>query len=457
MNQKSIFITYVATILAICLAIDTSWLGISKFIELQAHTGGRYPIFPNLFSQLRTGLEYLTLNIIYLFWLRNNFSIKNLKFQNILKNSTLFLIIAFLAYPLGNDVYLYLQYGVMNLNHVNPFIQGAGNFSSHLSPFLRWGQTSTYGPIAQIFFVIGALFTSIHIILGIYVLKLLFLIFHLVNTYLIYSLLNNSQAQTIVTIFYVINPLILFEQVTNAHLDVLVGTTLLLSFICFKYCRYVWLIVTLVCGFFTKTIPIIYIPLVLVRLVKEKKWKSLALATSIIIIVILILERTILPTIGTWKSLLNPGATGASASLHKILLVLFSSGSNELLPKLQLITYIGFAVYYCFILLKIFSNNNYKINDLILDIGRITLVLFLFATAWNMPWYVSLILPMTALLNFKNHVFLFTSLAFYLSSSCYYLLASFHVLQSIVMVGLPILGFLFSPQLQRQLRMNFPD
>jgi len=110
----------------------------------------------NYSSRFRMGSQYLVLTVIYLTWLvRNEQKYKGYEFLDILKSTWVFLAIAFIGYPLTQDIYLYLQYGLMAINGLNPYMS-AGDFASVLSPFIFWNQTSTYGPISQRFLIISA-------------------------------------------------------------------------------------------------------------------------------------------------------------------------------------------------------------------------------------------------------------------------------------------------------------
>ncbi|HCF26443.1 MAG TPA: hypothetical protein DEV81_04360, partial [Cyanobacteria bacterium UBA11049] len=145
----------------------------------------------------------------------------------------------------------------------------ANSFNSELSPFLAWSQTSTYGPISLLFFRLSALAIPLSPVLGVYVFKLFCLLFHIFNTYLIWRLLNAHKYRSKVTAAYLINPLLLNEQVISAHVDVFVTTTLIIAIGCLYYKRYVAAILAIFTGFLAKTLPIIWLPLVVNFLVRR--------------------------------------------------------------------------------------------------------------------------------------------------------------------------------------------
>ncbi|WP_190805466.1 hypothetical protein [Leptolyngbya sp. FACHB-261] len=439
-------------------------MGWDKFTDITHNTGGDYHTFPNLFTQLRIGIIYISLNVVYIIWLlggRQNrqpdrqLGYEFICFNDVIKYVSVFLLIAFVAYPVGNDVYLYLQYGLMSLNGVNPFTHGAGGFASELSPLIRWGQSSTYGPVAQLLFMAAATATSLSPILAVYLFKLFCLLIHIFNAYLVWRLLRFSAYRSSITAAYLVNPLLLFEQVASAHIDVLISTVVLLLAACLRYRRYAMAMAVAWVGFLIKTLPIVWLPLLSVFLIRQRRWLSLAIVIACSLIAAVALEQTVLPTVGAWKSLLNPGAAGTANSLHKLLKVSLDSApgisanvQQLLLSKFKLIAYAGFAAFYIWTLLKVYGRQRYRETNLIVDIGWITLVLFLLATPWLMPWYASVLLAIVAL-NPESRVFALTTLSFCLSSSCVYALMGVGAASSVVMVGLPATMLLLAPKLSR--------
>jgi len=61
---------------------------------------------------------------------------------------------------------------------------------------------------------------------------------------------------------YLVNPMLLNEQIVNAHLDVLLANTLIVLIGCLYSGRYVCGILAIWVGFLVKTLPIICLPLV---------------------------------------------------------------------------------------------------------------------------------------------------------------------------------------------------
>lgn len=449
-KQETILVT-LALILSSILCTAVVYIGYTKFLGIETNTGGDYPTFPleDKFPQIFIGSLYLLINAIYIIWLfqpQRGYSYKNLNFSNILKLSFPFLLLGFITFPLGNDIYLYLHYGLMGLKDVNPFLHSAGSVRTEFYDFLRWRQSSTYGPVSQIFFIICAAFAPISKLLAIYLFKGICLAAHLLNGYLVFLLSQKSSYLEKITLAYLCNPLILFEQVGSAHVDVFVCTTFLLLIFCLKYKHYLMGVLTIWLGFMAKTLPILWLPLVAAFFIQQRRWLSLALTVVVSLGIIGFLTVTFLPTPEAWGSLLNPGVEKYRAgSFHKILetyLNYFPELTNqfklELLSKFKLITYAIFGIYYLVVLVQISLQRRYSAESLGLDIGWMSSTLLILATPWLMPWYASILLPVTAL-NIEDRRFVFTSLAFCLSSSGYYVLISTGVIQSWFVVGFPFL------------------
>jgi alpha-1,6-mannosyltransferase len=350
---------------------------------------------------------------------------RDINFIKILKNSSLFLLIAFISYPITTDINLYIHYGLMNLNGVNPFINSANTFTSKLSPFLVWKQTSTYGPISQLIFMFSAAFVAIIPSLGIYVFKLICLLFHIFNSYLIWRNLKTSPHKANITIAYLVNPFLLYEQVTNAHIDVLISTILIILIICLKNHNYIATIVTAWIGFLIKTLPIIWLPLIFVYLIKQQRWKIIFSAICISLSIIIAAYIIALPTADAWKSLLNPGVgekvNDSLYALVKSLLNLkilnFSLSFQQTLYSIfKPIIFSIFVVSYLIILVKPYWKKNYSETNLSVNIGWVTLILFMFAAPWYCSWYSTVLLAVVAL-NIHSKRFAITSIVFCIMSA----------------------------------------
>ena len=443
-----------ALICAVYLSVGLVVLGLDKFYFIMAG-GQKFATFPNWNSQLGIGLSYLSLQLLYLFWLlRTKQPDKSPGFINILSCTAVFLALALLAYPLGDDIYLYLHFGLMNLSGLNPLIHKASSFTSQLSPFVDWGQTSTYGSVSQLLFTVFAAVVPKSPIIAIYLFKSFCLCLHILNGYLIWRLLPLPRGK--ITMAYLLNPLLLMEQVGSAHIDILVSTSLIILIGSLAKQRYILAFLALWGGFLAKTLPLIWMPLVAIFLVKQRYWKQLVWVVALSLVLLIVLWATDIPGLGAWASLFNPGVSGKyHASLHALVqswLNLFRLSSPRLMPlyhekqilyKLTQCTSIGFAAVYGWVAWRGYVKRYNSQLHLIMDIGWVTLGLLLFATPWLMPWYASVLLPIVALIP-QAQLFGLTSLMFCLSSSAVYLLQGLNGIESIVAISLPTFVLIYA-------------
>ena len=226
--KQSKVLAVASLVCALYLGIALTFLGLDKFHYVLAG-GKKFATFSNWQSQVGIGVSYLALNLLYLVWfIRAESRQTHVRFATLLKYSALFLAIALLSYPLGDDIYLYLHSGLMDLSGVNPFLTRAKAFVTELSPFVDWGQTSTYGPLSQLLFTAAATIVPIHPFWAIYAYKSVCLGLHVLNGYLIWRLLPATEREKI-TLAYLLNPLLLMEQVGSGHVDVLVSTSAIVA------------------------------------------------------------------------------------------------------------------------------------------------------------------------------------------------------------------------------------
>ncbi|MEG5057975.1 hypothetical protein QUB60_05990 [Microcoleus sp. A2-C5] len=422
-NEKILYAVALAASIIFCISMTS--MGITKFYSV-LQGGENYNDFPtSRFSVIRLLINgsYLIATVTYIIWLIQKKATSS-SFLDICKYAIPFLALALIAYPASSDIYLYLHYGSLSLHKINPYLNSSSTFVSNVSPFLHWRQTSTYGPVSLFFFAISALALPISPLLGVYIFKIICVLVHTLNAYLIWRLLTNYENRNLITIAYLINPILLNEQIANAHLDVFLANTLIVLIGYLYYRRYVLAVLAIWVGFLVKTLPIIWLPLVFVFLCKHRRWRDLAVLILLSLLIIVVVTYTFLPTVSAWRSLLNPGVSGATArSFHHAINLFLNFFPNvtveareSILSFLKYFAYLSWILYYAGTLIKSYFRKNDSAINLVSDIGWTTLTLFLFATPWLMPWYPSILLPIAALsINSPN--FVLTSLTFCLSPS----------------------------------------
>jgi alpha-1,6-mannosyltransferase len=184
------------------------------------------------FSLIRLLLNgsYLIATVTYIIWLIQKKQTSS-SFLDICKYAIPFLALALIAYPQSTDIYMYLHYGVMSLHKINPYlIRPIASSLAYLPS--STGSNFTYGPVSLFFFSVSALAVPISPLVGVYFFKIICLCVHTLNAYLIWRLLKNSENRSLITMAYLVNPMLLNEQIVNAHLDVLLANTLIVLIGC---------------------------------------------------------------------------------------------------------------------------------------------------------------------------------------------------------------------------------
>lgn len=417
---------------------------LSTLLVLQSHLQrGQFGDIDDVASYIFSGIFYVSLVVIYSVWLfskinRSHLDVQNESFHRIAINGLPFLLLAFIAYPNTTDVYSYLHSGLMFAQGVNPYIVPAEAFKSPYSPHMIWRQTSTYGPVSQVLFSFSALFTIFGTTTALYVFKLICLSFHVSSAFLVWKLAKRSAQRNLITLAYLVNPILLFEYVKQAHVDAVLNFIIILSLLLILERRYFWSNVGLLLGVFCKTLPVIWLPLLWLHLFHERLWKSLAWCVVSAVCVIALFSLTILPTFATWISLLNPGVAWQTAgSFHNLLDVSLYYAANvlpaaisqkryRLVIPFKMLTYGLYVVYFVWLSIRVLRGRDDK--GLILDMGWSALILFMLATPWYQPWYAAIFVSFIALLltrklDEKTRFFIWTAWIYCVCSTSYYVFA----------------------------------
>jgi alpha-1,6-mannosyltransferase len=455
----------VAPLLPRCLYV----LGVSVSIAffLQSLSWKSRPKFePTILQYVESGILYLGLISIFSIWLLTTSThqlgdLQRTSFRRLVVVSSPFLLLAFLSYPSTSDIFTYLHSGLMVLNGVNPYLVPAGSFQSPISPHLYWDQTSTYGPLSQLVFALAGAPASYSVTVAVYWFKFICLFFHLLSAFLIWEFSAKSLDRSLVSLAYLVNPIMLFEYIAQAHVDVLLNFITIASLILLFKQRYVLSSIGLMAGALCKTLPVIWLLLLGSYLIGRRLWKPLAYSVLLGICVCALLWATVLPTFRAWVSLLNAGVVWQTAgSIHNILDSTLNYGA-DLLPSVvsgvrryritmpfKVLTY---GLYFSFFLWLCCQRLRHPRDEkqLVLDMGWSALVLFLFATPWYQPWYATILISFVAILaarGGKEGIALFgmAAAAYGISSTSYYVLSfpeGFFAVASLITVA-PVLSVL---------------
>lgn len=181
---------------------------------------------------------FISLSTIYLFFINKKEAFKNVK--GLLKYVACVSVIFLIMLPWhSSDIFYYM--GVGELNSVykqNPYYETIKEYVGNNPKSIEqdsimeqgnmnfWANTTVvYGPIAQIIFSLITKISFKNINICIIIFKLLNVIIHLLNCYLIFKITKKIKF----SIIYGLNPYILMEFIGMAHNDIIVVFFILLS------------------------------------------------------------------------------------------------------------------------------------------------------------------------------------------------------------------------------------
>lgn len=194
-------------------------------------------------------------------------------------------LILALAYPfLSSDLFNYLFDAKIILDYqANPYTHRPLDFPQDpWLRFMRWTHRySPYGPLWLLMSLIPSSLAFGKFILNFFLFKIFMASFHLINSYLIYKILQKINPKKVLlgTAFYALNPLFLLESVANAHNDVVMSTFLLSTVYFLIYKKVSLSYISLFAGTLIKYIPILNLPFLI--------WLSLSRKKSVRVFIIL--------------------------------------------------------------------------------------------------------------------------------------------------------------------------
>lgn len=221
---------------------------------------------------------------IYNLWLFYKFKVS----FNYLKTSVLInTIILVFAYPfLSSDLFNYLFDAKIILNyHASPYTHRALDFpSDEWLRFMRWiHRYSPYGPLWLGISTIPAFLGFGKFILNLFTFKIFIGSFHLVNTYLIYKILQKINPKFLLfgTSFYALNPLFLIEGIANAHNDIVLAAFLLGTTYFLIVGKTKLAIIALAAGMLIKYLSVLTIPWLFLVKIKKLDYQKFVFANII--------------------------------------------------------------------------------------------------------------------------------------------------------------------------------
>lgn len=252
-------------------------------------------------------------------------------------------------------------------------------------------QKIVYGPIWPMVCRILSMCSNGNLAVALIIYKLFNLALHFINSYIVYKMTGKSKKYTLM---YALNPLVLFECLSNVHNEMLLIFFIILAmYYLISKKQILPAIVLLACGSAVKYVAILLAPFfVLYYYRQEKIQKKIAYSLLYGFIFLAVLILCYMPYIQDYK-VLN-GILDQQGKMANSFYVSIAIQDFELALKLSKGFMVAYVVIYIIEVTKIlFSNKEYTWEEMMRKYNTL-LLLFIFGTITNLqPWYIIWILP----------------------------------------------------------------
>lgn len=322
-------------------------------------------------------------------------------------------IIFLIMLPLtSTDVFYYIGTGWSEACYdVNPYYTSVNklmqeNSDASNDPMLLkmqgiWsGQTIVYGPIWPLVCKILSGLSMGNLGFALFIYKLFNLILHLANTYLIYKI---TKGKKVFVLAYALNPLVLFDGITNVHNEILVIFFILLALYFFVRKKNMFFtIVFFALATAVKYFAILLVPFIVLYYYRKEKPLKKILYSSLWAIVFLIVLCMCYALYMRDFEVLKGIATqqGKFSNSIFIFLAVRNIGLAMTVSKGFMLAFI--IIYIHTICKLLFTTKQYTLATFMRQYNFL-LILFIYGTITNLQsWYILWILPAMMWQNSKN-------------------------------------------------------
>lgn len=369
-------------------------------------------------NKVLSTIVYLTifssLSAIYLYFIKNKEAFKNIKELLIYVAGVSAIFLVMLPWH-SSDIFYYM--GVGEINSVygqNPYYETIKNCVSKNPEIIEndsimkqgnknyWSNTTVvYGPIAQLLFSIVTKLSFKNIDFCILLFKLLNIIVHLLNCYLIYKITKKIKFSVI----YGLNPYIFMEFIGMVHNDIIVVLFILLSLYFLKKKKNIFISITfLAIATGIKYFTILLLPILVLyhfrnenkigkRILKCIIYGLLFLAIMLIEYALYYKNMNIFTAMmvqneklskSIYSSLIGMGVLGKVVYINLFGRIIEISKVSYYLRK---IVFIFFVITYVKFCIDLLTTKNIKLTN-VLRKYNFELIIFLFTLGTFQQWYI---------------------------------------------------------------------
>lgn len=410
-NEKSIKILLIIAI--IILAIPSIIYIITGHSISEFYCNYNYFLLLNI-NPILDGIIFFTIFslicILYIIIIKN--------YKKILKNSKeiikyIIIISALFALILpmtSTDVFYYISTGWSEAKYkINPYYTSVYELKQENNinddeilnkiPKVWEGQKIVYGPIWPLICKLLTMLSFGSLPLALIIFKIFNLCLHLLNCKLIKKISNKN----LFTLIYALNPLILFEGITNVHNDMLLIFLIFLAlYLAIKKKNIVLSVITLAIATAVKYVAVLIIPFIVIYYFrKEKVLKRILYAIGLSIIFLLILASTYLlyaRDLQVLQGIFTQQGKYAKSLLLSIYLII---NPNIALKATTIFIAAFISFYLVEIIIHLFKKNVTLRNSLRIAYTAILTFLLIVITNFQV-WYIMWLLPLLMYQNKKN-------------------------------------------------------
>lgn len=338
----------------------------------------------------------ITIFILYLIILKKKENFKNIK-QVLIFVAIISIIIAIILPSTSSDVFYYMGVGELDgVYHQNPYYVTMREYydankeeiddevlTQGVNTYWSW-TTVVYGPIAQLIFKISSLLSFKNVALCLAIYKMINIIVHLTNSYLIYKITGKK----LFAILYGLNPFILIESMANVHNDIIVVLFVLVSlYFLLKKKNLVLSVMFLAIATGIKYFTLLLLPFIILYYYKDEKniAKRFLRCIEFGIFFVLIVGMEYLLYFRDFKILIAVFAQTDkySKSIYSALIQINETWAKNLKNVVMLI----FVISYVTICIKTLITKEIKFYKIIKSYN-IGLIIFLLALTNSQQWYL---------------------------------------------------------------------
>jgi hypothetical protein len=302
----------------------------------------------------------------------------------------------------SSDLLEYIGFGrLAAVYHVSPYLHTYSEFTDRFASYVTWDDPMPYGPVLLPVFAVAGLVAEHHVVVALYVIKLAWLLIHLLNAWLVYQIARSVAPDPEYALFvFAFNPLILLEQLANGHNDGLLILFGLLAVLALQRGRGAVAVTLALLSALVKTSGLFWFAGIVVLLIRQRRWRGLALGLASSLAV-LALVFCLFPGSVTQLTVINTQWQYSEDSVHAVFIGGFGTflqmlnrpwEYDDLFRADRLMCSALFIVVCarCFALIR-------DVASLIRALGFVLLVLLLGYASSVYPWYVAWLLPIAAL------------------------------------------------------------